>query len=136
MKDNGLPVFPYGAVYFRKSNPPKEDWERDYRVASEDGFNVFRHWFMWSAIEVAPETYDWDDYDRQFDLAAKYGLKTIVGEISHAAPEWAFDEYRHCCYEDAYGAKVASMMRNSSVTGGFPGLCLDNDDAKSSSGIF
>src|SRR5438105_3103783 len=73
-----LPRFPYGAVYFRKSNPPREDWARDYAVASEDGMNLFRHWFMWSAIEVAPGEYDWDDYDRQLDLAAEHGIKTIV----------------------------------------------------------
>ena len=53
----------YGAVYFRKSNPPPEDWERDYRTAAEDGLNAFRHWFLWSAIEVAPGEYDWADYD-------------------------------------------------------------------------
>lgn len=45
---------PYGAVYFRKSNPPREDWERDYATAGQDGLNIFRHWFMWSAIETAP----------------------------------------------------------------------------------
>ena len=50
---------PFGAVYFRKSNPPQEDWERDYAVAAEDGLNVFRHWFMWSAIERRPGEYDW-----------------------------------------------------------------------------
>ena len=44
--------YPYGAVYFRKSHPPEEDWERDYAVAAEDGGNIFRHWFLWSAIEV------------------------------------------------------------------------------------
>jgi beta-galactosidase len=41
-----LPAFDYGAVYFRKSNPPREDWERDYRTAAEDGLNLFRHWFL------------------------------------------------------------------------------------------
>jgi hypothetical protein len=65
-----LPSFPYGAVYFRKSNPPPEDWERDYRTAAEDGLNAFRHWFLWSAIEVAPGEHDWADYDHQLDLAA------------------------------------------------------------------
>ena len=30
----------------------REDWERDYRTASEDGNNIFRHWFLWSAIEA------------------------------------------------------------------------------------
>ena len=54
-------LIPYGAVYFRKSNPPKEDWERDYQTAAQDGLNIFRHWFMWGCIEIAPGVYDWDD---------------------------------------------------------------------------
>ena len=54
MPSRNLPKFPYGAVYFRKSNPPQEDWERDYQKAAEDGMNIFRHWFIWSAIEIAP----------------------------------------------------------------------------------
>src|ERR1700722_10361913 len=64
----GAPVFPYGAVYFRKTNPPPEDWARDHQTAAETGMNIFRHWFMWSAIEVAPGKYDWSDYDRIMDL--------------------------------------------------------------------
>jgi len=28
------PVFPFGAVYFRKSNPPEQDWERDHQTAA------------------------------------------------------------------------------------------------------
>ena len=28
------PVFPYGAVYFRKSNPPEQDWARDHATAA------------------------------------------------------------------------------------------------------
>ena len=31
------PVFPYGAVYFRKSNPPEEDWERDHQTVGQLG---------------------------------------------------------------------------------------------------
>ena len=78
MLDSYLPKFPYGAVYFRKSNPPREDWSRDYAVAAEDGYTLFRHWFPWAAIEIAPGVYDWDDFDRQLDLAAENGIKTIV----------------------------------------------------------
>ena len=126
-----LPSFPYGAVYFRKSNPPREDWERDYRVAAEDGMNIFRHWFLWSAIEIAPGKYEWDDYDRQLDLAAKYGMKTIIAEMVTAAPEWIFRKLAHARFERANGSKVESHMSGSCVTGGFPGLCLDNDDALS-----
>ena len=123
-----LPAFPYGAVYFRKSNPPPEDWERDYRTAAEDGLNAFRHWFLWSAIEVAPGEYDWADYDRQLDLAAGHGIATVIAEFLSAAPEWAWCDYPHARYQDASGAPAVRSMGGSSATGGFPGLCLDNPD--------
>jgi len=128
MRSKPLPAFPYGAVYFRKSNPPRSDWERDYRTASEDGMNTFRHWFMWSAVEIAPGKFDWEDYDRQLDLAAQNGIKTIIAEMITAAPEWAFRKFAHARLETRDGRKVESHMSGSCVTGGFPGLCLDNED--------
>ncbi len=91
--------FPYGAVYFRKSNPPQEHWERDYAVAAEDGLNIFRHWFMWGAIETAPGVYDWEEYDRQLDLAAKNGLKTVIAELIHAVPDWAVRKFSHALHQ-------------------------------------
>src|SRR5207245_6053955 len=75
------PVFPYGAVYFRKSNPPEQDWARDHQTAAQIGMNTFRHWFMWSSIEVAPGKYDWRDYDQMMDLAARNGIKVIIAEF-------------------------------------------------------
>lgn len=125
-----LPAIPYGAVYFRKSNPPKEDWERDYKRAADDGMNCFRHWFLWSAIEVAPGKYDWDDYDRQLDLAAKYGIKTIIADILCTAPEWAFRKYPHARVEMADGTRRASHYTRACAVGGWPGLCLDNEEVQ------
>lgn len=130
MTSRMLPKFPYGAVYFRKSNPPSEDWERDYEVAAEDGMNIFRHWFLWSAIEIAPGVFDWEEYDRQLELAAANGMKTIIAEMMVAAPEWAYRKYAHARLETREGQKINSSMGGSSITGGFPGLCLDNDDFK------
>src|SRR5262249_24664383 len=71
---------PYGAVYFRKSGPPEEDWARDHQTAAKAGMNMFRHWVMWSGVEVAPGKYDWRDYDRMMDLEAQNGIKTILAE--------------------------------------------------------
>ena len=122
---NLLPKFPYGAVYFRKSNPPREDWARDYQTAAADGMNIFRHWVLWSAIEIAPGVFDWDDYDRQLDLAAENGIKTIIAEFITAAPEWAFRKFANARFETRDGRKVESHMSGSCVTGGFPGLCLE-----------
>ena len=109
-----LPQVPFGAVYFRKSNPPQEDWERDYGVAAEDGLNVFRHWFMWAAIERKPGVYDWDDYDRQMDLAAKNGIKTIIAELTHAVPDWAYRKFAHARQVRADGRPLTSNMGVSS----------------------
>src|SRR3984957_19405883 len=124
------PVFPYGAVYFRKTNPPPEDWARDHQTAAETGMNIFRHWFMWSAIEVAPGKYDWSDYDRMMDLAANNGIKVVVEELVGCAPEWAFRKYSHARYLGSDDFVVNSTVSESSATGGFPGLCLDNPDVQ------
>src|SRR5579871_6853327 len=92
-------VFPYGAVYFRKSNPPEKDWERDHKTAAGIGMNMFRHWVMWSAVEVAPGKYDWRDYDRMMDLEAQNGIKAVLAEFVTAAPEWAFRMFPEARFE-------------------------------------
>jgi beta-galactosidase len=130
------PVFPYGAVYFRKTNPPETDWARDHATAAQVGMNIFRHWFMWSAIEVAPGKYDWSDYDRMMDLAAKNGIKVVLEELVGCAPEWAFRKYPHARYLGSDGFVVDSTVSESSATGGFPGLCLDNPDVQAAAQTF
>jgi beta-galactosidase len=129
-------VFPYGAVYFRKSNPPAEDWARDHQTAARIGMNIFRHWFMWSAIEVAPGKYDWSDYDQMMDLAAKNGIKVVIASLDNCAPEWAFRRYPNFRYQASDGTVVNSSISESSATGGFPGLCLDNPEAHAAAETF
>lgn len=113
------PQIPFGAVYFRKSNPPREDWERDYAIASEDGLNTFRHWFMWSAIERKPGVFDWDDCDRQLDLAAENGMATVIAEFTMAAPDWLHRKYAHHRQLSRDGTPMASTLSPSVAVGGF-----------------
>jgi len=120
-------VFPYGAVYFRKSNPPAEDWARDHATAARVGMNTFRHWFLWSAIEVAPGKFDWADYDRMMDLAAAF---------TTCAPEWAFRKFASARYKASDGSVANSEMGASTAVGGFPGLCLDNPEAQAAAERF
>jgi beta-galactosidase len=87
------PVFPFGAMYFRKSNPPEQDWERDHKTAAQMGVNVFRHWFMWGSIETSPGKYDWRDYDRMVELEAQNHIRVVIAEITGRAPEWMWDKY-------------------------------------------
>jgi beta-galactosidase len=138
-----VPFVPFGAVYFRKSNPPREDWARDYGVAAEDGLNVFRHWFMWSAIERKPGVYDWDDYDRQMDLAAKNGIKTVIAELTHTVPDWAFRKFSHARQVRADGRPLTSNMGVSAAVGGFAdngggagALTMNCPEVKEAAGAF
>jgi beta-galactosidase len=128
MPDTTGPIPPvvYGAVYFRKSNPPRPDWPRDYEQAAKDGMNLFRHWFMWSAIEVAPGTYEWEDYDRQLDLAAEHGIGTVIAEQLLFAPEWTRRRFHGCELRDVSGQAARSVVSGSAAVGGYPGLCLDH----------
>jgi len=132
-KDNRLP---YGAVYFRKSNPPRTDWDRDYATAAQDGMTTFRHWFMWSAIQPGPDRWDWEDFDRQFDLAERHGMDTIIAELTKTAPEWVFRRLPHTRYQRRNATSVESGMFDSSAVGGNPGVCLDNEDARTLAGEF
>lgn len=134
---------PFGAVYFRKSNPPREDWERDYGVAAEDGLNVFRHWFMWSAIERRPGFYDWEEYDRQMDLAAENGIKTIIAELTHTVPDWAYRKFAHARQMRADGSELPAIMGVSAATGGFApngggagSLTMNCPEVKEAAGAF
>ncbi|GLQ56873.1 beta-galactosidase [Devosia nitrariae] len=138
-----MPQVPFGAVYFRKSNPPREDWERDYAVAAEDGLNIFRHWFMWGAIERRPGVYDWDEYDRQMELAARNGLKTIIAELIHAVPDWAVRQFAHARQLRADGRPLTSNMGVSAAVGGFAAngggagaLSLNCPEVKEAAGRF
>ena len=124
------PVFPFGAVYFRKSNPPEKDWERDHKTAAQLGVNMFRHWFMWGSIETAPGKYDWRDYDRMIELEAQNHIKVIIAErIDSFAPEWMWDQNPHGRQVDAQGNDLFPTVDGSSATGRAP-MCLDNDEVK------
>ena len=115
----------FGAVYFRRSNPPREDWERDYAVATEDGHTLFRHWFNWSDIHVAPDTFNFEPYDEHLRLAAKYGIKTIIAELITHAPDWLYHSCPEGRYENAHGSRHWSGMNGSAGTG-YTRMCLDH----------
>jgi beta-galactosidase len=129
------PVYPFGAVYFRKSNPPEQDWERDHKTAAQMGMNIFRHWFMWASIENAPGRYDWRDYDRMVELEGQNHIKVVIAEIVNGAPEWMWDKYPHAHQVNSDGSEPFPAVGGSSATSSAP-LCLDNDDVRDQAGKF
>jgi beta-galactosidase len=129
------PVFPFGAVYFRKSSPPEQDWARDHQTAAALGMNTFRHWFMWASIETSPGHYDWRDYDRMMELEAQNHIKVIIAEITSGAPEWMWDQYPQARHQGLDGAESWPGVATGSATGG-AGLSLDDDAVRERAGRF
>jgi beta-galactosidase len=129
------PVFPFGAVYFRKSNPPEQDWERDHQVAAGLGMNIFRHWFMWASIENSPGRYDWSDYDRMVELEGRNHIKVVIAENITGAPEWMWDKYPHARDLGSDGSESYPGTVTGSATGNAL-LCLDNEDVLAQAGKF
>ena len=113
-----------------------EDWARDHATAARVGMNMFRHWFLWGAIEVAPGKYDWSDYDQMMDLAAENGLKVIIAEFTTARRSGRFAGIADARYKASDGTVVKQQISESSATGGFPGLCLDNPEAHAAAETF
>ena len=126
----------FGAVYFRKTNPPAGDWERDYARASADGHTIFRHWISWGAVETSPGRYDWGDYDRHLDLASKHGIRTVLAEISTNYPEWLIHKLPHAALVNSRGEPRGSPMHVSCVLGGNHALCMDNHPVAEACGKF
>jgi beta-galactosidase len=120
----GAPV-EIGAVYYRRSGPPERDWDRDYAVAKEDGHTMFRHWFTWNAIHVAPDEFDWAPYDRHLALAAKHGIRTVIAEHIYEAPDWLYRACPDGRLELAGGGAHGSCMGDSDATG-VTRMCLDH----------
>src|SRR5580765_6188927 len=123
------PVFPFGAVYFRKSNPPEQDWERDHKTAAQMGVNIFRHWFMWASIENAPGRYDWRDYDRMVEQEGQNHIKVVIAEVVNGAPEWMWDKYPRAHQINRAGAESEPGVGDSSATSSAP-LCLDDEEVR------
>ncbi len=125
--DDVASSFQFGAVYFRgQNNPPREDWERDHRVAAEDGHTLFRHWVPWNVVEVAPGKFEWADYERMLDLAAKNGIRVVLAEMLVDFPEWLIAAHPEARIETASGVKRQSEMHGSSFNGGHRSLCLNH----------
>ncbi len=124
---DAAPGFHFGAVYFRgQNNPPREDWERDHRVAAEDGHTLFRHWVSWNVVEVAPGKFEWADYERMLDLAAKNGIRVVLAEMIVDFPELFIAAHPEAPIEMASGVKRQSEMHGSSMNGGHRALCLNH----------
>lgn len=73
---------------------PESRWRDDLRLMREAGLNVVRVGeFAWSRMEPAEGQFDLDWLERAVELAAEYGLVTVMGTPTAAPPAWLTQTY-------------------------------------------
>ena len=88
--------FPIGTEYYRAPMPPQEMWEEDYAAIRAAGMRIVRSFSYWNWMEPQPGKYEFDDFDRMFELAEKHDLKVwidITLATHGSCPEWMLREY-------------------------------------------
>lgn len=73
---------------------PEERWEKDLALMQAAGINMVRvAEFAWSRMEPQEGQFDFVWLDRAIDLAAKHGIKTVLGTPTAAPPAWLTQKY-------------------------------------------
>ncbi len=95
-------------------------WEQDVQLMQEAGFNVVRlAEFAWSKMEPEEGRFELDWLDRVVELAARYGVESILGTPSASPPAWLTHKYPETLVIDING-KQAKHGRRQHVSPSSP----------------
>ncbi len=115
-----------GVQYYRAPFPDQEYWEADFKRIRESGLNTVQLWVLWAWVESKPGKFDFSDYDRLMEIAAKNKLQVVLSSIAEIQPQWIFREEPGCEMIDRFGHKVVSTLRCECNFGLTPGGCTDH----------
>ena len=83
--------FPVGVEYYRAPVPPQQFWDGDFARIRAAGMRIVRSFTFWNWLEPQSGQFEFDDFDRFFDLAQNHDLKVWI-DITIAThgtcPEW------------------------------------------------
>jgi len=118
--------FVYGTQFFRPPNPPRAQ-RRDMlkAIAQDYGFNIVRVYPSWDYVNPAAEEFVFDEVEEVMECCDEFGLKVLMGLMLEIAPWWLEQAHPETRYVDAKGQALRLHGNASSVTGGYPGLCID-----------
>jgi beta-galactosidase len=86
---------------------PENVWEEDLRLMQGHGANVVRiAEFAWSRMEPVEGQYDMSWMVRAVKLAAKYGMKTVIGTPTDTPPAWMSEKYPDILRIDGDGKQI------------------------------
>jgi len=116
-----------GTQYYRAPFPESKWWDDDLRQMKESGLNTVQLWVLWGWVEAKQGHYEYGDYDRLVELAAKHGLGVVLSTIAEIHPYWIHEAVPGSEMITHTGAKVVSSNRGECHFGITPGGCFDHD---------
>lgn len=99
-------------VYYYPEQWPRAQWERDMKGMASLGF-AFTHFaeFSWTYLEPTEAEFDFRWLDEAIGLAAKAGLRVILGTPTAAPPSWMGDRYPEVYRVDERGQRHEHGIR-------------------------
>jgi beta-galactosidase GanA len=119
-----------GTQYYRHPNPPFEDWDRDLSLIRDSGLEVVRTWLYWLRTNPAPDRWEFGDYDRFVEAAARHGLQVLIQLIPECAPQWLIHQYPEARLRHVGDRPEVPKPVGMAMVGGYPGLSPDAPEAR------
>ncbi len=119
----------FGAQYYRPPFPERACWRRDMENMRALGFNTVKLWAVWNDVEREPGRFTFDELDALMNLAGEYGLRVVINLIPEGAPYWTRAGNEDAYYQTASGERVTYGGPANLPTAGWPGLCIDKEEA-------
>jgi len=126
----------FSTQYYRPPFPDRSRWAEDLRQIRETGFDTLYVSLYWAWVEPRPGEFEWDDFDRLFELAGKEGLRVIPNLFSEVQPMWIHREVPGSEMVDHMGRAVVSSQMSYFHVGLMPGGCTDNPAVRERIGAF
>ena len=84
-----------------------ERWPENFQKMKDCGITSIRFGeFAWGLIEPLENVFDWEVFDKAFDMAAEYGIQVILGTPTACPPIWLCEKYPDALPVNEYGALV------------------------------
>ena len=99
-------------LFYYPEQWPRSQWKRDIENIANLGFD-FTHYaeFAWAFLEPEEDRFDFAWLDEAIDLAAKAGLRVVLGTPSAAPPSWMGARYPEIYRVDEHGRRHEHGIR-------------------------
>lgn len=128
--------FVYGTQFYRPPNPPINQRKKDLENIKYLGFNTIKIFAEWNWINYDEGKFDLSELVEIIEHAKKLDIYIIVNTRLENCPYWVAEKYPESHYLSAKNTRIELMERPNTPTGGWPGLCFDNQKVKDEAELF